>query len=95
MVIVILDAPTAFRNRHQSRYGSRYHGAGYRLSLQVIFNPTIFLKKKKKIKILTGIETCLVSWVAGGGALPAFIPQLTGKEGEKPRFALILFILYL
>lgn len=31
----------------------------------------------------------------GGGALPAFIPQLTGKEGEKPRFALILFILYL
>ena len=52
-------------------------------------------KKEKKIKILTGIETCLVSWVAGGGALPAFIPQLTGKEGEKPRFALILFILYL
>ena len=31
----------------------------------------------------------------GGGALPAFITQLTGKEGEKPRFALILFILYL
>jgi len=30
-----------------------------------------------------------------GGALPAFITQLTGKEGEKPRFALILFILYL
>ncbi|EXZ75920.1 hypothetical protein M144_4783 [Bacteroides fragilis str. 3-F-2  len=44
---------------------------------------------------MTGIETCLVSWVAGGGALPAFITQLTGKEGEKPRFALILFILYL
>ncbi len=40
-------------------------------------------------------ETCLVSWVAGGGALPAFIIQLTGKEGEKPRFVLILFILYL
>nr|UVM86760.1 MAG: hypothetical protein [Bacteriophage sp.] len=51
--------------------------------------------KKKKIKILTGIETRLASWVAGGGALPAFITQLTGKEGEKPRFALILFILYL
>ena len=31
----------------------------------------------------------------GGGALPAFIIQLTSKEGEKPRFALILFILYL
>jgi len=30
-----------------------------------------------------------------GGALPAFIIQLTSKEGEKPRFALILFILYL
>lgn len=44
--------------------------------------------KKKKIKILTGIETGLVSWVAGGGALPAFIIQLTSKEGEKPRFAL-------
>lgn len=54
-----------------------------------------WLQKKKKIKILTGIETCLVSWVAGGGALPAFIIQLTSKEGEKPRFALILFILYL
>lgn len=54
-----------------------------------------WLQKKKKIKILTGIETCLVSWVAGGGAPPAFIIQLTSKEGEKPRFALILFILYL
>ena len=52
-------------------------------------------EKRKKIKILTGIETCLVSWVAGGGALPAFIIQLTGKEGEKTYFALILFILYL
>lgn len=30
----------------------------------------------------------------GGGALPAFITQLTGKEGEKPRFALILFLYY-
>jgi len=30
-----------------------------------------------------------------GGALPAFITQLIGKEGEKPRFTLILFILYL
>lgn len=49
-----------------------------------------WLQKRKKIKILTGIETCLVSWVAGG------VPSLlSSKEGEKPRFVLILFILYL
>ena len=60
-----------------------------------LMNNITTLIKEKKIKILTGIETCLVSWVAGGGALPAFIIQLTSKEGEKPRFALILFILYL
>ena len=46
-MIVILDAPSAFRNRHQSRYGSRYYSAGYRLSLQVIFDPTILLKFEK------------------------------------------------
>lgn len=50
-------------------------------------------KKEKKIKILTGIETCLVSWVAGGGCPPCFHYPVDQQRRRKA--ALCLDSLYI
>lgn len=52
-----------------------------------------WLQKKKKIKILTGIETYLVSWVAGGGCPPCFHYPVDQQRRRKA--ALCLDSLYI